>query len=178
MSSAIHDRIVERIVHCFNRPLIQNDLRGMYVEFMVADILGAGWRVTGENWAGWDLEHVDGTRLEIKQSAAKQSWGPSAKGYTSPKFSIRTPTEFWVGAIAGKAVSRLAHIYVFAWQGSTSEVTDHRDPSQWDFYVAPTSALPDQKSLALTKVKGIAVHATAETLAEKVDALRRQGKRQ
>src|SRR5215213_8691990 len=58
---------------------------------------------------------------------------PSTKGYTSPKFSIRTPTEFWVGAIAEKAVSRLAHIYVFAWQGSTSEVTDHRDPQSMGF---------------------------------------------
>jgi len=143
----VHGRVIQRIVKLFDCPIIQNDLRGMYVESMVAELLGNDWQNVGQNWAGWDLEHTDGTKLEVKQSSAKQAWSPSARGYSAPKFSIRTPSVFWTGAEATPADGRLAHIYIFAWHGITSESADHRDPQQWEFFVVPTSALPMQESI-------------------------------
>src|SRR5262245_15883209 len=35
-----------------------------------------------------------------------------------------------------------AHIFVFAWHPVEDETADHRDPNQWEFYVAPTDVLP------------------------------------
>jgi hypothetical protein len=33
-----------------------------------------GWHYVGNDWSGWDFEHKNGSRLEVKQSAAKQRW--------------------------------------------------------------------------------------------------------
>jgi hypothetical protein len=167
---------MDRLAHLFDRALIQNDLRGMYVECMVEELLGDDWKNVGANWAGWDLEHSDGTKLEVRQSAAKQSWEPSKRGYSAPQFSIRKPSMVWNGAVGEVIDCRQADIYLFAWHGVTSELADHRDPDQWEFFLALTSALPDQKTLGLAAVKRIAVRATAGQLSEIVDDFR--GRRQ
>lgn len=47
---------------------------------MIGVLLGDDWTYVGADWGGWDFESADYHRLEIKQSAAKQSWaqaGPS-----------------------------------------------------------------------------------------------------
>jgi hypothetical protein len=178
MTLDVHARVMDRLARLFDRRLIQNDLRGMYVECMVAEILGVSWKSVGENWAAWDLEHEDGTKLEVRQSAARQSWEPPKRGYTSPKFSIRTPSEVWDGAVSVSVDRRQADIYLFAWHEVTSELADHRDVSQWEFFLVPTSALPVQKSLGLVAVKRIAVRATASDLVQITDDLRSRRKQQ
>lgn len=61
----------------FDQPLIQNQYRSAFVEAMIEPYLArSGWRYVGDNWAGWDFEHEIGTRLELKQSAAWQTWDP------------------------------------------------------------------------------------------------------
>lgn len=69
----------------FDVPVMQNNLRGLWVEVMVCELLGSKWQHTGNDWAAWDLEGPRGTRIEVKQSAKKQSWGASKN---SPRFSI------------------------------------------------------------------------------------------
>ncbi len=63
-------------VVAFGQPLVENYHRGLLVEVIVAAALAGpgGWRHTAGGWGGWDFEHEDGTRLEIKQSAARQTW--------------------------------------------------------------------------------------------------------
>lgn len=51
--------------------------RGPLVEAQVAELLGAAWRYEGSNWGGWDFVGPHGHRLEVKQSAALQPWGPA-----------------------------------------------------------------------------------------------------
>ena len=65
-------RLAKRL---FDTPLIQNQHRSTFVEEMIAPYLQAsGWRHTGNNWGSFDFKHSDGTMLEVKQSAAQQTW--------------------------------------------------------------------------------------------------------
>ncbi|WP_139193939.1 hypothetical protein [Pseudorhodobacter antarcticus] len=77
--------IYARIRDMFDVPQMQNNLRGLWVEAMVCEILGSGWKHTGSDWAAWDLEREDGLRVEVKQSAKQQSWGTSTG---PPRFGI------------------------------------------------------------------------------------------
>jgi hypothetical protein len=82
----------------FDRPLIQNQYRSAFVEAMIEPYIARnGWKHVGDNWAGWDFQHESGTRLELKQSAAWQTWDPHkekepVKGGLfdiSPRFIVR-----------------------------------------------------------------------------------------
>ena len=156
----------------FDRPIIQNNLRGLYAELMVLELLGEGWRHAGDDWAAWDLQHEDGTRLEVKQSAASQSWMPSSKGYIAPRFSIGSPKQFWDGAKLVEHCGRQADIYVFAWHPVERDTADHREVGQWCFMVANTSALPEQKTIGLGPLNRFCPTLQAEELRGHIDLLR------
>jgi hypothetical protein len=146
----------------FDQPLIQNQYRSSFVEAMIEPYLArSGWRYVGDNWAGWDFEHEFGTRLELKQSAAWQTWDPFkqlASGLP-PKagpgiFDIASRTGWFdsAGAVWTKKAGRPAHVYAFAWNGLFGSAADHRNPDQWEFFVVPTAALPamPQKTLRVS----------------------------
>jgi hypothetical protein len=46
---------------------------------------------------------------------------------------------------------RPAHIYVFAYHPVRDESGDHRDASQWQFYVVAANRLPASQSISLEK---------------------------
>jgi hypothetical protein len=151
----------------FDQPLIQNQYRSAFIEAMLEPALTKrGWRHVGDNWSGWDFEHTTGIRLEVKQSAAWQTWDPAKLASTanSPAragpgiFDIAARTGWFdeTGAIWTKNVGRAAHVYVFAWNGQFGELADHRDPDQWEFFIAPAAALPAQKTLRLSRLRTIA----------------------
>src|ERR1700743_516726 len=58
----------------FWQPTIHNKIRALFVEVIVGMAWPEVWRWCSGDWAAWDFEHDDGTRLEVKQSAAKQTW--------------------------------------------------------------------------------------------------------
>jgi hypothetical protein len=68
---------------------------------------------------------------------------------------------------------RFADVYVFAWHAATDDGADHRDASQWDYFVLPESALPQQKTVSVDRVRRNerAVRATWRTLRSAVDAV-------
>ena len=62
----------------FDQPLIGNQYRSAFIEAMIEPCLALhGWRYVGDGWRGWDFERTDGARLEVKQSAARQTWSVS-----------------------------------------------------------------------------------------------------
>ena len=71
----------------YGSPLIENGYRGLIAEILVAEALGAEWRICSGGWSGWDLEHVSGCRIEVKQSAARQTWAAPKKA-SAPSFGI------------------------------------------------------------------------------------------
>jgi hypothetical protein len=155
----------------FGQPLVQNNFRATVVEAIVEQALPQAWSWCSADWAGWDFEHRDGARLEVKQSAAKQTWAAPAK--PSPaRFDIAQRRGRWEGALWIPEAGRHAHLYVFAYHPVTDHTADHRDPLQWRFYVAPTAELPATRSISLKALQGLTSACGFGELGERVEALR------
>lgn len=93
------DDVVDRVSHAaFGRPLVTNVLRGQVVEAIIALALEPEWTWCASDYASWDFERADGRRLEVKQSAARQSWAAPAHGIVRPSFDIKERTVRWEGA--------------------------------------------------------------------------------
>jgi hypothetical protein len=153
----------------FGRPLIENTLRSLWVEAMIEPYLGrTGWKYVGADWNGWDFERGR-QRLELKQSAATQTWWFETGKLTKPQFDIRQRTGYYEkGAEWVPVAGRPAQVYVFAWNGTVpynppnerdAHPVDHRDPLQWEFYVVPECYLPTEattKTMGLSSVRMLA----------------------
>lgn len=151
----------------FGTPLVSNILRGHIAEAVVALALEPEWTWCGADFAGWDFERTDGLRLEVKQSAAQQTWISSRP--SNPSFDIAARTGYWEkGTIWIARPGRQAHLYIFAYHGVYGNNADHRDPSQWEFYVVAARSLPDQKRIGLKRVQTLTSAVGIEDLARVV----------
>jgi hypothetical protein len=150
-------RLAARI---FDQPIIQNQYRSAFVEAMIEPYLSVGrWRYTGDGWSGWDFERDDGSRLELKQSAAHQTWSDARQLKTKGAFDIASRTGYFYegGTKYAAEPGRCAQIYVFAWNPIYGPDTDHRNPDQWEFFVLRAKLLPEgQKTIALSKIRVLA----------------------
>ncbi|GLT01135.1 hypothetical protein GCM10007897_25260 [Sphingobium jiangsuense] len=151
----------------FGKPLVTNVLRGHVAEAIIALALEPEWRWSSADYAGWDFERSDGLRLEVKQSAAMQSWstGKPSKAI----FDVAARTGYWESGTRWIAQpGRPAHLYVFAHHCTYGDDADHRDPTQWQFYVVPSQALPDVKKLGLATISTLTSAVPVTALADKV----------
>ena len=174
---SLHDQVVQSLNKRFySQPLIDNVYRGDYVETLILFALGEGWDAVG-GWGSWDLEKgVDGVRVEVKQSAALQTWHrPTSSQKSPPSFDIAPRTGYttaeavWVDLPAGERV-RFADIYVFAWHPEENpDSADHRRAEQWQFFVVPEHRLPDQKTISLNPLQKLATAVTYDQLAATVE---------
>jgi len=103
----------------FDQLVISNLYLPHYVERMIALALGEGFELVSADWSGWDIESSDGVRIEVKQSAAWQTWS-DVTGEPKPSrsvYDISAPTGHWIdgGATWVAKAGRQAHLYVFAW---------------------------------------------------------------
>jgi hypothetical protein len=164
------DDVVRRATEVtFDKCLVTNVFRSVLVEAIVAAAL-PDWNWCSSDYASWDFRHRDSTRLEVKQSAARQTW---FAGRASPAlWDIRPRTGYWGknGWVARRG--RYAHIYILAHHPVLSKRADHRDARQWRFYVVATSALPDTKSISEARAARLTQPVTFEELASHVEALR------
>ena len=162
--SISNEEVVQRLTKlAFGNPLISNIYRGLVAEVIVGSALSSNWKHCSEDWKGWDFEHNDGTRFEVKQSAVLQSW--SSGEVSASRFSIAPSTGFFTGNKWTANPGRQSSIYIFAHHdNSDRSQADHRDPLQWTFYVVPASLLPTQKTISL------------DALAKVVELARSQGK--
>ena len=132
----------------FGRPLITNVLRSLVVEAMVDLALGEDWLWCGADYFHYDFRHSSGFKLEVKQSAFKQSWATHQP--SKPRFDIREREGYWDDAIVWVAQKgRAADGYLFALHTDVSDQADHRCADQWQFYLVQTRDLPMQKSIGL-----------------------------
>ena len=132
-------------VYC-QYPLINNVERGTYVEHMIALALKElQWGLTWP-WGPWDLEHQDRARIEVKQSAARQTWHKRSDPPSQGRFGIKKPSEGYEledGTRIETPRHRHADLYVFAWHPEKDlRIADHRRPDQWEFFVVAESRLP------------------------------------
>ena len=122
--------------------LLNNALRGVLAEFIVARALGIDTAETRREWDAYDLIFDGRWRIEVKSSAFLQSW--EQKAPSRLQFSIR-PTRTWSGASAcGDEARRQSDLYVFCVFTATDRATAAPiNLDQWDFYVLPTKRLND-----------------------------------
>ncbi len=145
------DEICSRLAsETFGEPLVSNMYRGLVAEAIVRCALPENWTWCSADWAGWDFKHEDGTKLEVKQSAALQTWSKEGR-VTKCSFGIASATGYYDGDLWVTKAGRQSSIYVFGHHPVTDPTTaDHRDPEQWQFYCLPASALPkDAASIGL-----------------------------
>ena len=171
MDNPFHDQIVKYMMErYYGQSLMANVWRGSYVEAMISLALGEGWNPLSE-WDLWDLINDKGVRVEVKQSAALQTWTKDYGGVpTRPSFSIE-PKYWHPDGYYMEERQRHADIYVFAWHSEANEdIADHRVAEQWQFYVVPEHLLPEgQKSISLNPVSELTEAVTYDRLAAKVE---------
>ncbi len=142
----------------FGKPLVTNILRAMIAEVIVAKCLSADWEYCAADWSGWDFQSRDGIKLEVKQSAARQSWATKASPPTKCSFDIAPRLGYFKG-VDWKPFpkpTRIAHIYIFAHHPGIDCSADHCDPQQWRFYVIPACRLPENaKTIALSRIQNL-----------------------
>ena len=173
-SSLTPGGVLAEVTRPYEQRVMSNVHRSEYVEAIVALALrDSGW-TRMEPWDAWDCEHESGARLEVKQSAAAQSWW-SERSYSPPRFDIAPRTRYW-DYEKDRWVFETgchAHVYVFAWHGEPRQTADQRDPAGWEFSVVPEPDLPAQKTIGLTAIRGLTSPCEIEDLtAEVVEMLR------
>lgn len=137
--------------------LLDNSLRGLFAEWLVAKAVGAASDVR-EEWAPYDVSIGD-VKLEVKSSAYVQTWAQRAP--SRPVFAIG-PTRAWNQDTGEYATTsqRQANVYVFCLLAEKNpEKVDPLDLTQWEFFVLPTSVLdarlPTQKSISLSALRAL-----------------------
>ena len=163
----------------YERRVMNNVDRGTFFECMVAALLGAEWGLTwilGDDWLPWDIEHAPSqAKIEIKQSAARQSWHPpNMPNARPPRFDIAPRQQY--SPKEGRWIDkrmRAADLYIFGWHPEArEELADHRDPVQWEFIVVPTEKLPvGQKTIGLTSLRHLGESARWDSLASTVERM-------
>lgn len=150
----------------FGQPLITNVHRSLLVEAILDMALGDEWAWQG-GYALFDFLHTSGVKLELKQSAAKQSWAKKTQVASKASFDIKRRTHTWddtENRYSPTDNARNADIYIFAHHPIVDESADHRDAEQWDFYIVPERSLPHQQSIALSTLTPLSTRACFSTL--------------
>jgi hypothetical protein len=133
--------------------------------------LGPDWLWCAADYESCDFRHKAGARLEVKQSAALQTWNAASQRVTKASFDIATRTGEWVDGVQWKdRIGRNADTYVFAYHPVTDHTADHREPAQWQFYVVLEERLPEQKTLALSVVADLSTRVGFSELRESVQS--------
>lgn len=132
--------------------ILNNTMRGVFAEFLVASDLG----ILSENrieWDAYDLITEDGIKIEVKSSAYLQSWKQNK--LSSIKFDIR-PTQGWDSKDnkMDNEIKRQSDVYVFCLLSHKDKDTvDPLNLDQWEFYVLDTETinkrLGSQKTISL-----------------------------
>jgi len=155
----------------FGNRLVTNSLRGIVAEAVVASALKQEWLWCSADYAGWDFERSDGIRLEVKQSAARQTWQRSDGRPSVCSFDIRARKGRYEGADWLDEPGRNAHLYVFAHHYVHDDAADHCDPAQWAFYVISTIALPSTHTIGLRALSKLSQPCTYSELGETVESV-------
>lgn len=123
--------------------LLNNALRGVLAEFIVATALENDTSQVRQEWDAYDLLYGERWKIEVKSSAHLQSW--EQKAPSRVQFSIR-PTRAWSPEDGySETVIRQSDLYVFCFFACTDR--EKANPlllDQWEFYILPTFLLNEQ----------------------------------
>lgn len=143
------DKIRTRMMDgLFSQDLMDNTFRGIWCEYMVAEALGPECKTVGAGWHAWDLQigenqqdYPDRIRIQVKNSARLQPWNKPTLKETNCAFQLtwrKRPYYFqeYNKRVPCEPFGFLCDVYVLCWHNEV-EHADHRDLSQWRFFVVP-----------------------------------------
>lgn len=152
--------------------LIGNTERGAVAEYIVALACGIDEKIR-IGWDTYDLELVNGIKIEVKSSAYLQTW--KQREYSKPIFNIpQTIPWDYNENVYGTEKKRHADVYVFALLAHKDKDTlNPLDTRQWEFYVIKLRVIDGQlkaaKQVSLGRlVKLGAVKSTYDELLENI----------
>ena len=158
----------------FGAALVNNAFRGTLAEAMLAQVLEPEWQWCSADWASHDFENANGVKLEVKQSAALQSWHKGGLKPNRGRFDIAKRKVRWEGAKRIDEGGRYADLYVFAWHPVIDPtLADHREPDQWLFHLVRSEDLPDQQSISLSHIQAISAAIDIGAVPSQIAALLR-----
>ena len=172
------------LAHMYKGPTLNNSHRGDLVEALVLMALGKEWRFVGLGWHPWDIERsIDGQRIriQVKQTAALQLWGPTKRSSISFGWS-KKPPEYFERDNPGQAIEAcgwFCEVFVIGvHQNDDPGSSDQVDPSQWRFLVIPICDLaPGTNSMvlgrALDRWSLVRWHELADAVETAIDQLSR-----
>jgi hypothetical protein len=145
------EAITERLVTgLLSERLLDNTIRGLWCEFMVAEALGPQCQPVGLGWHAWDLQlgptdkkFPERIRIQVKNSAVLQVWTEASGRQSDPYFKLvyrKRPSYFEVynKNIPCEPWGFLCDIFVLCHHPeSDPEVADQLDPEKWCFYLVP-----------------------------------------
>ena len=125
--------------------LLNNTTRGVLAEFLVASALDIPTTGVRDPWAAFDLQTIDGVKIEVKSAAYLQSWAqkqPSSVLFNVPRTRAWNPDTNELAADA----ARQSDVYVFALLAHKDKTSvDPLNVSHWQFFVLPSSLLNERK---------------------------------
>lgn len=135
--------------------LLDNTMRGMLAEYLVAAAIGAQETVRQE-WSAWDLTTPSGAKIEVKSAAYLQNWHQEKP--SAIRFGIQ-PTQGWDDATGkyDRELRRQADYYVFClFTPKKKSAADPLQLEQWTFYPLAARILnqqcKNQKTIGLTRI--------------------------
>ena len=134
----------------FNVKLMDNAMRGIWAEYMVAEALGEKCKIVGRDWHAWDLQIGDDfdifpnrIRLQLKNTARLQSWydktlKPSKCQWKLPISNKPSYFDEYHAGVPCEDYGHLCDLYVLCHHPIEDfAIADHRDVNQWVFYLLP-----------------------------------------
>lgn len=162
--------IAEATRAIFGKPLVTNVYRSVLTEAVVARAL-PDWEWVSADYGSYDFRHPTGLRLEVKQSALRQSWVSLTP--PKPSWDIKPRTGYWSdGNVWVPSPGRNADIYVLGLHDVIDDTADHRDPNQWKFFVIVAASLPATQRLSLRKAEMLSALHPSDQLADAVKLAR------
>ena len=138
--------------------ILNNTHRGDVVEMIVLSALGSDWRLVGLGWHPWDLQRGNGDdriRIQVKQCAALQLWGPTKSLQLNFGWKKKA-ADYFIRHNPGEDIESqgwFCDVFVFGLHLDADEDrADQVDPDQWKFLVIPVIELKEgQNSMVLSK---------------------------
>lgn len=153
----LQNRLLKEV---YSDSILNNSHRGDIVEIMLLEALGSDWELVGLGWHPWDIETSVGgkrIRLQVKQCAALQLWGPTKKMQLSFPWSKKAP-DYFERDNPGVEIENEGYLCDFFVIGLHLEddpnKADQLNCDQWSFLVIPVEELHDlgcPQSMVLSK---------------------------
>jgi hypothetical protein len=146
---SIEERLAKDL---FGQHLMQNDLRGVWIEYAVAEAIGSNCKNVGYDWHAWDLQigepgdqFPQRIRIQVKNTSRTQTWNKPTKKLSECQWDLilrNKPNYFdaYNPGVPCEPYGFLCDAFVLCCHFEEDWCkADHRNLSQWDFYVVPVT---------------------------------------